>query len=64
MADSDSNSDSTSRLPEFPSFDLSYVLDEDEHPAQVTVYSDVEDEHLTHWITVSVELTVDLGQMR
>jgi len=52
------------RLDELPSFDLDYVIDEEEEPAEVTVFpkSDEFDIH-TNWITVDISSTVPLDDV-
>jgi hypothetical protein len=43
--------------------DLAWAVDDADHPTELTVYSDREDEITTHWLTVDLEHAVDLEEM-
>ncbi|WP_313691300.1 hypothetical protein [Halorarum halobium] len=49
-------------LDELPEFDLSYLLDDGDHPSSVTVYSP--DALETAWLTAGCEDAVSLSDVR
>ncbi|MFB6130690.1 MAG: hypothetical protein ABEJ28_07720 [Salinigranum sp.] len=51
-------------LAGFPSFDLAFLFDEDEHPSEVTVYVDDAKKLATNWMTVDIEHAVSLEEVR
>lgn len=59
---SSTNADTARNPDAFPTFDLLYIFDDDEDPTQVTIFSEIEAELDTHWITMDVEHAIDLDE--
>lgn len=47
-------------LEAFPTFDLSYAVDDEEEPTSVTVFPGDTIDDLTTWISVDVDAAIDL----
>lgn len=52
--------DRAGALDALPTFALSFGVDDDDAPTQVTVYADDIDEIATHWITIDAAHAVPL----
>lgn len=52
-----------SQTSDYPVFDLSYTVDDDESPATVTVFSERPEELSTCWLSIDVEHAVDLADV-
>lgn len=48
---------------EWPTFDLRYQFDDEDDPAEVTVFVD-EPDNTTAWVTADIETAVSLGDVR
>ena len=56
---------SRSPLARLPEFDLAYLFDDEDDPAEVTVFpSRFDDDLATHWITIDVSHAVPLDRVR
>lgn len=60
MSAPDTIPDESSRLASVPSFELSFAVDDEEDPSEVTVFPEDGATPTTTWITMDVEHTVDL----
>lgn len=47
-----------------PTFDLTCRFDDDDHPSEVTVYPDGDDDPATTWLTIDVGHAIPLGDVR
>ena len=57
--------DDDSALEEYPEFELSYLLDDDDDPNEVTVFPKAESEDLaTEWVSIDVNAAVALEDAR
>jgi hypothetical protein len=50
----------TRRVEELPRFDLDFDLDTPDNPTEITIYSSLEAELATHWISIDADHAVDL----
>lgn len=59
-----SNSTDSVVLDQLPTFELTYLYDDDENPSEVTVFTDGETTIATNWITVDRQHAVPLEDVR
>lgn len=60
MTTSDASCAPVDPLTALPTFELSYSFDDSEDPNLVTVFSEIEGETTTHWISAGIDDVVDL----
>lgn len=63
MSVNDAIRSSDGDLAALPNFDLCFAFDDDEAPRWVTVYSEVDDEFTTQWLSMRADLAVGLDQI-
>lgn len=47
-----------------PEFELDYLVDDEVDPTELTVFSPIEDDITTHWITVDFESAIPIQAVR
>lgn len=47
-----------------PEFDLEFLVDEENDPTELTVFSSHADDITTHWITVNIEAAIPIQDGR
>ena len=48
----------------FPTFELEYLFDDADDPAEVTVFSPDGEDVTTHWITIDIDAAVPIEAVR
>ncbi len=64
MSTTEATPASSEQLAETPNFDLSCLVDDVEHPTEVTVYNPAGERNVTEWITAPLSETVDVEGSR
>lgn len=52
------------RIPEYPDFELTHLLDDADDPTELTIFLPSEDDVTTHWITVDFEHAIPIAAVR
>jgi hypothetical protein len=47
-----------------PQFELDFLVDDEDDPTEITVFSPTEDDLTTHWIAIDFESTVPIEAVR
>lgn len=58
-----SNTDPAQKPTAFPSFELTYIFDDEENPTKVTVFSKLDDDIETGWISIDADHAIDLADV-